>query len=291
MPQRKRPVGVTILALVYLWIGCFGTVFFPFIVAFGAFTKPWDHFAGGVIHSELWLRITFYTLLSVLYLFYVAYAVIGFGLWKLRSWARTSVFVINLIGAAAGLCVAAIFVRPGILALAVLAETVPPFLWMAWYTQRPRVRFAFGAWPTSRDGMSVTEQPPGLSKVGNVWVASALVATFALYICCLLFAVESMLSSSDIYQMTLKEAQNSPCSVKMFGAPLTASWGTTGSIEIRSNDGFADLSIPVHGPRGKGRIKVLADKGDGAWIFHSVVLVHGNDEVQIAPQASAADCK
>lgn len=291
MPNTmKRPVGVTILALVFLWIGCCGAVFFPLVAGFGAFNAPWDGFAGRVIHSEVWLRVTLYLLQTLWYLVYIAYAIIGFGLWKLRAWARTAVFVINLIGAAAGLVVAAIFVRPGTLALAVLAGTVPPLLWMAWYTQRPRVRFAFGAWPTPRGGLSVTEQPPGLSKKGKVWVASGIAATFALYFCCLLFAVESIVRSSEVYQMTLRGAADSPCVAAELGSPLTPGWMVTGGTEESIESGSANLNIPVRGPKGKGSLEMLAEKRDGVWEITSLVLADESGEMQILPADPHSGC-
>jgi hypothetical protein len=33
---RKRPLGVTLMALPFLWIGCGGAVFFPIILLTGA---------------------------------------------------------------------------------------------------------------------------------------------------------------------------------------------------------------------------------------------------------------
>jgi len=82
MPSTmKRPVGVTILALVFLWIGFGGAVVFPFIAGSDVFTTPWDDFAEKVIHSEAWLRITLYLLETLWYLVYIAYAIIGLGLW------------------------------------------------------------------------------------------------------------------------------------------------------------------------------------------------------------------
>lgn len=291
MPSKmKRPVGVTILALVFLWIGFGGAVFFPFIAGFDVFATPWDDFAGKVIHSEAWLRITLYLLETLWYLAYIAYAIMGLGLWKLRSWARTAVYVINLIGAAASILVAAIFVRPGILALAVLAGTVPPFLWMAWYSQRPRVRFAFGAWPTSRDGATVTEQPPGLSKVGKAWLASALVATLVLYCGALLFAIEGELKSFDIYKMSLKGAEDSPCVAAELGSPLTPGWMVTGGTEESSESGSANLNIPVRGPKGKGSLEMLAEKRDGVWKITSLVLTDESGEMQILPADPHSGC-
>jgi hypothetical protein len=101
--QKKRPVGVTLLAAMFLWIGCLGTIFFPIILLSGGTTTLWGLIAPEAIHSQLLLQITSYLFFSVWFLFYVAYAVIGFGLWKLRNWARRSVLALTVVGGSAGI--------------------------------------------------------------------------------------------------------------------------------------------------------------------------------------------
>jgi len=110
--MRKRPIGVTLLALVFLWIGCGGTLFFPVIVFSGGFSQLWEHLASGWIQSPLLMKIASVFLTSIWFLFYVAYAFIGFGLWKLKDWARKSVVIICAAEIVIGAIVSSFFLRP-----------------------------------------------------------------------------------------------------------------------------------------------------------------------------------
>jgi len=251
----------------------------------------WRHIAGGVIHSEAVLRITSYLFSIVFYLISVAYAVIGFGLWKLLNWARKAVLALSVFGAVVSVFALPFFVKPGVLAVAAIIGTAPFFVWIVWYLKRPRVCFAFGAWPSSRDGVPTADPPPGLSKRGKVLVATAIVATFVLYGGSLTVAIESMIRSKEIYQITLKEAQNSPCIAATLGAPLTPRWGAGGSWQEGTEDGSANLSIPVYGPKGKGSLEMEAEKQNGVWKITSLVLVHEPERIQVTPPNPASNCQ
>ena len=276
------------MALAFLWIGVCGAIFFPLIGGSGVFTTPWDAYVGRAIHSQFWLNASLLALLVFWYLAYLTYAAIGFGLWRLKNWARIALFTINIIGAGAGLLAALFFVRPGLLALAAAAGTIPTFLWMAWYSQRPRVRFAFGA---RQNEAPVLEPPPGLSQRGRIAVVCGLIATLVLYAGCLWAAVESMLQASEVFQAALKQAQVAPCVVNALGVPLTPGWTTTGGMEESADGGNAELSIPVRGPKGNGRINFEAEKHNGIWKFNTLILVRGPEQTRIELQDSTAVCK
>ena len=289
-PKQKRPVGVTLLACVFLWIGCLGTVFFPIIAIFGGISMAWRLIASGVIHSEFWLRLTSYLFCTIWYAFYVAYAFIGFGLWKLRNWARKSVLAVSLFSIAISLFAVPFLVKPWDFGVAIAIGMVPPFAWIAWYVNRPRVRFAFEAWPSAQEWAATTVYPAGLSKVGKACVLAGLLATFALFIGTVMVNVENTFHSSEIYKISLTEAQNSPCVATILGSPLTPGWGTSGSMEESGMNGSAILNIPVRGPRGKATLDLTAKKHNGVWKINSLVLVYGIGQIQILPGAAPADC-
>lgn len=290
-PKQKRPRGITLLALGFLWIGIVGGLFFPLIAGLAPFTTPWDQYAGKVIHSVFWLHTTLYALLALWYLFYLAYAVIGFGLWKLKNWARIALFAINIIGAVVSVVTALFFARPALLALAVGSGTVPFFLWIAWYTQRPNVRFAFGAWKPKHGETPESSLPPKLSRRGKAFVISGLATTLILYVGCLWAAVENQFQNSEIFQATLNQAQISPCVANALGVPLAAGWTTTGGMEESADNGSANLNIPVRGPKADGKLEMIAEKREGKWTITSLVFVHGANRVQVAPPDPSAPCE
>jgi hypothetical protein len=162
--------------------------------------------------------------------------------------------------------------------------------WIAWYLKRPRVCFAFGEWQSIHDGDLPTEPPPGLSRWGKVWVAAAIVASFGLWVGSLMFAVESMFHSSEIYTMTIKEAQSSHCVSNTLGVPITTGWMSTGDINEGINEGYANLNIPLHGSRESGHLELVAEKSDGAWMIKSLSLVHESERIQIEPPDTKSSC-
>jgi len=288
MPSAiKRPVGVTILALIYLWIGCLGTIVFPFIALTGGGSLLWRGWVAGTIHSEAILRVTGYIFTFVWFLLYVAYAFMGFGFWKLRNWARKVAVGINLFFAVAAAAALPIFAKPALIAVLLCIGTIPPILWIVWYLMRPRVRYAFGALE-AREAFDQDAAPSGLSKMGIAWVVIGVVATFALFFVSVFVLVESMFHGSEVYAAALAKAQENPCVVQKLGSPMKPDWMTSGQINETNDEGDAELSIPLRGPRGSGSLELKAKRENKVWEIQSLILEHDIDRVQIVPLSS--DC-
>lgn len=290
-PKRNRPIGVTLIALAFLWIGCCGSLFLPIIGLTGGMSSLWRLALGSMIHSEAWLRAVSYVLNSVWFLLYVLYAVIGFGLWKLKDWARKSILGIAIVGVIAGLVVSLVFVRPIILAISVIGIAVVEFGWLSWYLMRPRVRYAFGVWNRYSSAGEWIE-PPGLSKRGKLGIGTlATASVVVLFVIPLFFGVDAMMRSSDAYKLTMNTAQASPCVTNALGSPLEPGWMMGGSITESSIEGSAELSIPVRGPKGKGSLDVQAKKLNGNWRIDSLVFTHGAVSSSIVPSESNQACQ
>jgi hypothetical protein len=289
--RRSRPIGVTLIALAFLWIWCCGTLFLPIISLAGGMSTFWRLSLGSMIHSEAWLSAISYVLDSVWFLLYVGYAIIGFGLWKLKNWARKSVLGITIFGVIAGLVVSLVLVRPMILGISVVGLAVVEFGWLGWYLMRPRVRYAFGAWNRFSSAGEWIE-PPGLSTRGRLGIGTLAAASLVvLFVIPLFFAVEAMMRSSDAYKLTLGTAQASPCVTAALGSPIEPGWMMGGSITESSVQGAAELRIPVKGPKGKGSLDVEAKKIKGNWRIDSLVFRHGAVRSSIVPAESNQACQ
>ena len=283
--SKKRPLGVTLIALIYLWIGCGGALFFPVIAFTGGTSGLWQIVAGNTIHSEAGLRISGYLFAMIWYSAYVAYAIAGFGLWKLRNWAREFVIGINLFFGSVGIIVALCFSRPLPLAIPTLIAALVPLAWTVWYLRRPRVRFAFGDLQLS-EGTDPESLPGGLTRTGIAWLVGGVVSAFALFFICVFALVESMIHLSGGYKLALANANKSPCAVKALGSPITAGWLISGSTNETGSDGTANLTIPVKGPKGKGSLEVESKKADGTWEIESLQLSTDSDQIQLVPANS-----
>lgn len=288
---RKRPLGVTLIALGFLWIGIGGALLFPLLILIGDGQDLWRIALEPVTHSAAGFKAISRGLDITLYLIYLAYAVIGFGLWKLKNWARKCVLVISVAGTIGALAVASIFVTPVALRICVLGMAVTEFGWMSWYLLRPRVLEAFGAWNRYTPEFEWI-QPPVLSNQKRLGMgllfASALIVLFALP---LAIDVESEMAKSGAYKLTMSTAQASPCVSGTLGLPLESGWLMSGYVTESATEGSADLSIPVEGPRGRGKLDVQADKQNGGWKIESLVFKHASTRSIIVPAKSNRDCR
>ena len=293
-PKPGRPVGVTLLAIVFLWIGGWGTLLFPLFLLFpGGLNPGWKLALGPMIHRPTLLTAVSWFLTAGWYLAYVAYLFIGVGLLKLRNWARIGVLVISGLGVFLGVIATAVLARyhPAIPVLIGLPAAMP-FAWIGWYCMRPGVRFAFGAWPVKLDENSSPIPPPRLSTRDRILVGIfAGATTVGLFVVSLLITVSTVMRSSEAYRMAMNAAQPSPCVSNALGTPLTAGWWMTGSVETQGAKGSAELSIPVHGPKGKGDLNVEAKKQDGVWKIVSLDLEDKRGRTPIIPAPSGAPCQ
>jgi hypothetical protein len=124
----KRPIGITLLAIAFLWIGMCGTIALCF--AFGATATMWQEIGRPFIHSEAVLKAGSHLFSFLWFLIYIAYAIIGFGLWKIRNWARTGLLVMNWLGMLLGLATLPFVAKLGILGFVIALGAVTPFIWL-----------------------------------------------------------------------------------------------------------------------------------------------------------------
>ena len=289
-PNQQRPVGVTLIALAFLWIGIGGAIVFPIIILTGGMDPMWRPELESIIRSSTQLKVLSRALDITLYAVYIAYAVIGFGLWKLRNWARKCVLGICLIGALAALMIPPAFKMSVLMSISVIGMAATELGWMGWYFIRPRVQNAFGAWKRyTPDGEWI--QPPRLSTRGRL-VAGAVFAGLLviLFIIPLSAEVNKMMKDSGAFKLTMSTAQASPCVSAKLGLPLE-SGSISGAFTESPSDGSADLSIPVKGPKGKGTLDVQANKLKGDWKIESLVFKHGTSRSIIIPSDSNGDCR
>lgn len=81
--------------------------------------------------------------------------------------------------------------------------------------------------------------------------------------------------NSDVYQQAMAQAQANAQVREQIGEPIKAGWFIWGQLKIGGTTGRANFSIPISGPAGKGRIRVVAYK-DGLWKFSCLqVYVEG----------------
>lgn len=86
----------------------------------------------------------------------------------------------------------------------------------------------------------------------------------------LLAIVEGSIKNSGAYTQALAQAQANPQVIGQIGQPMSPGMFVSGNINASGDSGDADISIPVSGPKGKGRIYAVAKKSAGQWQFQTL---------------------
>jgi len=118
-----------------------------------------------------------------------------------------------------------------------------------------------------------SQKPNWLARNWKWVVPVAVVSLFvvlASFVGGILLIVETSIQHSDFYPVALARARANPEVLEKLGQPVQAGWLASGSINISGSSGNADVSIPIHGPKGKGTLYVVAKKSAGEWKFETL---------------------
>jgi hypothetical protein len=72
---------------------------------------------------------------------------------------------------------------------------------------------------------------------------------------------------SDVYKQAVAKAAESPEVRAQIGEPIQPAWLIAGDLHVSGSSGNANLSIPISGPRNRGKIRAVAFKSGGVWRF------------------------
>ena len=129
-------------------------------------------------------------------------------------------------------------------------------------------------------------QPKSRKKFWIILILSILLLIFVLIAgCCTLIykGVGKVLRSSDVYAMSMKRAQDSPCAVSKLGQPIANDGMPQGSVNDTNSTGTADLTIPVEGPQGKGSLHAIGSRDNNVWTLTSLTLTTGATQIDLPP--------
>lgn len=104
---------------------------------------------------------------------------------------------------------------------------------------------------------------------GGCVVAVVVLGGFVAFILSIVFA---SMRSAEPYATSVERAQRDPRVIAALGAPVKPGLFVTGKIQVQNRDGYADLGIPISGPKQKGRITVVATKNAGRWSYQEMLV-------------------
>ena len=120
--------------------------------------------------------------------------------------------------------------------------------------------------------------------IGAVLVAAAFIGA-------IFFLTGTLLHDSDAVHMAVSTAEANPAVIQTLGTPLETGRFVSGNLEVSDANGHAELSIPISGPRGHGKLYVEARKSAGSWHMRVLQFVADGSQtpIDILPAAPAPD--
>ena len=86
------------------------------------------------------------------------------------------------------------------------------------------------------------------------------------------FALFGPLTKTEVYRTAVARAKSNPAVIAALGDPVREGWLLSGGITADGSSETADFGVPISGPRGKGRIDVIARKSAGQWIYSKLTV-------------------
>jgi len=99
-----------------------------------------------------------------------------------------------------------------------------------------------------------------------------MVAVMAGFVAVIFMIIMGSIKSSDAFKMAMAAAAQDPQVQQRLGTPIEAGWFISGKLEVTGSTGTANLSIPIHGPLGKGKLYADGTKTAGQWRFSTLVV-------------------
>ena len=112
----------------------------------------------------------------------------------------------------------------------------------------------------------------------------ALISMVLAFVALIVAVVFGAMKSTDVYQTAVATAKAHPAVTEALGTPVKEGMFLSGNTNVTDASGNADLSIPISGPKGKGKIFVVASKSAGRWTYSTMV-------VEIAKSGERIDLK
>ena len=90
------------------------------------------------------------------------------------------------------------------------------------------------------------------------------------------YGVFFLIRNSDAAKLAIATSESNPMLIERLGQPMKTGWFVTGSVQVSTESGHAELTIPISGPKGAGTVYAEASKHAGLW--HLDLLQYGSDK-------------
>lgn len=112
----------------------------------------------------------------------------------------------------------------------------------------------------------------GAGCAGLVLVSGCLILSCGGLAAVLYGVVSSQIKKTDAYQEALAVARRHPAVIDAIGTPIEEGFLVRGKFSVSNGSGSAEISIPVSGPKGRGKVHVSGVKERGTWRYTELVF-------------------
>jgi hypothetical protein len=103
------------------------------------------------------------------------------------------------------------------------------------------------------------------------------------------FAVFTAIRNTEVYTESLSRARANPEVRARLGEPIEPRWWITGNINAANDQGAANISIPIRGPKESASIHVVATKNGGRWEYQTMNVRIGSDTISLLTPISPGE--
>jgi len=147
--------------------------------------------------------------------------------------------------------------------------------------------------PPNQEGVPAATPPrPGWWARNWKWFVPvgclSMIGMVVVFVAVIVMIVFGAMKSSDVYKDALARAQNHPEVVAAIGSPIDDGWLISGRTETSGSAGETDVAVPISGPKGKGKLYIVAKKSAGEWTYTNLVVqLDGSGErINLLPDAA-----
>lgn len=100
-----------------------------------------------------------------------------------------------------------------------------------------------------------------------------LIIIFFVFLGSVIFGVSQAFTNSTPYQDGLIKAQEDEYVIQMLGEPIETNGIMSGDLKFENGEGSADISVPIKGPKGEARIRIVGTKQNEIWTYTELFVI------------------
>ncbi|GAA4273535.1 cytochrome c oxidase assembly factor Coa1 family protein [Aquimarina gracilis] len=108
-----------------------------------------------------------------------------------------------------------------------------------------------------------------------------IIVLFFVFLGSVIFGVNELMTGSDPYKEGLATAQQDEYVISILGEPIETDGIMQGELSYKNNQGKANISIPIKGPKGEAKLYVEGTKLNDEWTYSEMYVIISETDEQI----------